>query len=167
MLYVPRFRAALLTLLVFATSLSVSVCDLSCSFPSACSHCCGARLDMPGQANMVMSSDMPMSGTSTSGMKMSGMKMSGSSAYGNDMARESNDSVRMQHSISSSTCASEACRQAWDSSSPRTPQLLPLDAANIRASIDGNLLAGLPRSPKEIIASQSLALAPFISPLRI
>lgn len=157
MLYVPRFRAALLALLVFATSLSASVCDLSCSFPSAFSQCCVARLDIPGAARMAMSPDKTMSG----------MKMSGASGYGNNMARESDANLQMQHPVSLPPCASETCRQAWDSSSTRTPDIHLQVAANIQVSIHGNSPIGLRLSQKEITVSQSLALAPCISPLRI
>ena len=170
MLYVPRFRAVLLTFLVFATSLSASVCDLTCSLPAACSRCCSLGLEMPRQANMVMSSDMPMSGTAISGMQMSGMKMASVSVQANGaMAGESSTNVRMPHSISLSSCATETCRQTWDSSSlpALSTQLLPHHAANIQFSTPFKLLIDLHRSGKDLPASQSLASDRLTSSLRI
>jgi hypothetical protein len=127
-------------------------------------------LEMPGHANMVMSSDMPMSGTATSGMKMAGMKMAEMSAHANGaMAGESSTNVRMPHSISLSSCATETCRQVWDSSSlpALSTQILPHDAANIPFSIHDNLPVGFRRAGTEITAPRSIAFAPFISPLRV
>lgn len=164
MRYLPHFRAALLTLLVFATSLSASICDASCFLPTACSHCCSSGLNMSSHANMAMPPDMTMPRTVMSATDMSNM-----SAYANvAMAQESSTNVRMPDSISLSSCAGQTCRQAWDASSSWTLSRhpLPQDAANAPFSIRANLLIRLHRPGKQITASQPSALAP-ISPLRI
>jgi hypothetical protein len=91
--------AALLSFLVFATSLSASVCGLSCWLHPNHSDCHIIGSAKTGKDDMVMSSDMNMDSDSIT-------------------TQEVGVNASWEHSIPMSSCAHETCRQAWNSAAP-------------------------------------------------